>query len=460
MAEPLSGEPVSGEPDKTPRNSPFGVFDARHPPATDLVNECVHCGFCLSTCPTYALWGEEMDSPRGRIYLMKLGLEGQLRLDPTFVNHMDNCLGCMACLTACPSGVKYDKLIEATRAQIERNFPRPAPDRILRRMIFDIFPRPDRMRLLLAPLRIYQRSGLQSLMRRSGVFKLVPASLRAMENLTPPAPRRGKTNGSALPERVEAQGEPRLRVGMLLGCVQSVFFPEVNAATVRVLAAEGCEVFIPRDQCCCGALMIHAGEEKAALDYARRTIDAFDGVDVDKVVINAAGCGSNMKDYGYLLRDDPKYSDRARAFSAKCRDISEVLAGLEPRAPRHPLRLKVAYHDACHLQHAQGVKAQPRSLLGQIPQLQSVETADAALCCGSAGIYNLVRPGPAQELGERKVRNLLAAAPDIVATGNPGCVLQLRSGLRAAGSQVPVVHTMEVLDASIRGLVADVLLKR
>jgi glycolate oxidase iron-sulfur subunit len=327
-------------------------------------------------------------------------------------------------------------------------------------MIFDIFPRPDRMRLLLGPLRMYQRSGLQSLMRRSGIFKLLPASLRAVENLTPPAPRKKEAGANALPERVAAQGETRLRVGMLLGCVQSVFFPEVNAATVRVLAAEGCEVIIPKEQGCCGALMVHAGEETAALDYARRTIDAFERVAVDMVVINAAGCGSNMKEYGYLLRDDAKYSERAKVFSAKCRDISEVLAGLEPRAMRHPLRLKVAYHDACHLQHAQGVRAQPRAVLGQIPELQILETAEAALCCGSAGIYNLVRPEPAQELGERKVRNVLATVPDIVATGNPGCVLQLRSGLRAAGSHVPVLHTVEVLDASIRGLAAGVLLKR
>jgi len=453
-------EPLIGKAEKMPPESPFGIFDAQHPPSDDLVNECVHCGFCLSTCPTYALWGEEMDSPRGRIYLMKLGLDGEVPLDPTFVNHMDNCLGCMACMTACPSGVKYDKLIEATRAQIERNFPRPAVDGILRRMIFDIFPRPDRMRLMLGPLRMYQRSGLQSLMRRSGIFKLLPASLRAMENLTPPAPKRGETSGNALPERVAAQGESRLRVGMLLGCVQSVFFSEVNAATVRVLAAEGCEVITPREQGCCGALMVHAGEEKAALEYARRTIDAFERAAVGTVVINAAGCGSNMKEYGYLLRDDAKYSERAKDFSAKCRDISEVLAGLEPRAARHPLRLKVAYHDACHLQHAQGVRTQPRAVLGQIPELQILEIADAAFCCGSAGIYNLVRPAPAQELGERKVRNVLATAPDIVATGNPGCVLQLRSGLRAAGSQVPVVHMVEVLDASIRGLAAEGLLKR
>jgi len=446
------------EPANTSPDARSSAFDAHHPPSADLINECVHCGFCLATCPTYALWGEEMDSPRGRIYLMKLGLDGKVALDSTFVHHMDNCLGCMACMTACPSGVKYDKLIEATRAQIERNYSRAMPDGILRRMIFEIFPRADRMRLLLGPLRIYQRSGLQSIVRRSGLLKLLPASLRAMENLTPFAPRKA----AAMPERLPAQGEQRMRVGLLLGCVQSVFFPEVNAATARVLAAEGCEVIIPnpKNQGCCGALMIHAGEEEAALDYARRTIDAFERVAVDAIVINAAGCGSNMKEYGYLLRDDPSYSERAKVFSAKCRDISEVLAALEPRAPRHPLRMKVAYQDACHLQHAQGVRVQPRTVLGTIPELQILETAEAALCCGSAGIYNLVRPGPAKELGDRKVRNVLATAADIVATGNPGCVLQLRSGLRQAGSAVPVVHMIEVVDASIRGLSPESLLQK
>ena len=439
-----------------------GAFDPHHPPSPDLIDKCVHCGFCLATCPTYALWGEEMDSPRGRIYLMKLGLkeDGQVQLDPTFVNHMDNCLGCMACLTACPSGVQYDKLIEATRAQIERNYPRPATDRILRRMIFDLFPRPERLRRLLGPMRIYQRSGLQSLVRRSGLLKLLPASLGAMDALMPSSPGKTTTNDGVLPERIEAQGDRRLRVGLLAGCVQSVFFSEVNAATARVLAAEGCEVVIPRDQCCCGALMIHAGEEKQALDYARRTIDAFERAQVDKVVSNAAGCGSNLKDYGYLLREDTRYAERAKAFSAKCRDISEVLAELEPRAARHPIPLKVAYHDSCHLQHAQAVRTQPRAVLGKIPELQILEPAEAALCCGSAGIYNLVRPGPAKELGERKVRNVLATNPDIVASGNPGCLLQLRSGLRASGSELTVVHMVELVDASIRGLPAESLRKR
>jgi glycolate oxidase iron-sulfur subunit len=421
-----------------------------------LIDKCVHCGFCLPTCPTYSLWKEEMDSPRGRIYLMKLALEGQIALDRTFVHHMDNCLGCMACMTACPSGVQYDKLIEATRSQIERNYDRAMTAGFLRRMMFALLPRPDRLRLLLGPMRIYRRSGLQSLVRRSGLLRLLPERVSAIEALMPAA----ATNRSALPERLEAKGECRRRVGLLLGCVQQVFFAEVNLATAHVLAAEGCEVITPRDQGCCGALMLHTGEEEKALACARRTIEMFERAGVDAVVINAAGCGSSMKEYGYLLRDDPKYAERAKAFSAKCRDVSEVLAELEPRAPRHALPLKVAYHDSCHLQHAQGVRSQPRTVLGRIPELRILEPAEAALCCGSAGIYNLVKPGPAKELGDRKVHNLLATEAELIASGNPGCLLQLQSGLRRAGSAVPVVHTVQLVDASIRGLPAESLLRQ
>src|SRR5579864_8056085 len=435
-----------------------GGFDGHKPPPPELVADCVHCGFCLPTCPTYALWNEEMDSPRGRIYLMKMVLEGEAPLDPTFVNHMDNCLGCMACLTACPSGVKYDRLIEATRSQIERNHPRTIREQLLRKLIFEIFPRPDRLAHLLAPMRIYQRSGLQSLVRKSGILKMLPGNFRAMEALMPTVPQSAQ-NG-AFPEILSAKGERRLRVGLLLGCVQRVFFPEVNAATARVLVAEGCEVITPRDQGCCGALMVHAGEEQKALDYARQMIDAFDLTQVDAIAINAAGCGSNMKDYAILLQEDRKYAERAREFSAKCFDISEILARLEPRATRHPLPLKVAYHDACHLQHAQNVRVQPRAVLKSIPGLEIVEVAEAALCCGSAGIYNLVRPEPAQELGKRKVRNLLASSPDVVTSGNPGCLLQLRSEMTLSGKQVPVLHTVELLDAAIRGVAPEALLRR
>jgi glycolate oxidase iron-sulfur subunit len=242
--------------------------------------------------------------------------------------------------------------------------------------------------------------------------------------------------------------------------VQSVLFPDVNAATVRVLAAEGCEVFIPAGQGCCGALMVHAGEHGLALDYARRLIDVFEEEQVDTIVSNAAGCGSNLKDYAYLLRDDPQYAERARAFSAKCRDISEVLASLSPRAPRQALPLRVAYHDACHLQHAQSVRLQPRAVLATIPELEVLEVAEPSLCCGSAGIYNLVRPGPAEELGKRKVRNIFATAPGIVASGNPGCLLQLQRGMKAAGSKIPVVHFVQILDASIRGIPPELLFKK
>lgn len=435
-----------------------GGFDAHHPPSRNLIADCVHCGFCLPTCPTYALWNEEMDSPRGRIYLMKMVLEGQAPLNSTFVNHMDNCLGCMACLTACPSGVKYDRLIEATRAQIERNHPRTLSERLLRKLIFEIFPHHERLAHLAVLMRIYQRSGLQTLVRKSGILTLLPGNIRTMEALMPVVAEPA-SNGT-FQEVLPAKGERRLRVGLLLGCVQRVFFPEVNAATARVLVSEGCEVIIPRDQGCCGALMVHAGEEKKALEHARQMIDAFDLAQVDAIAINAAGCGSNMKDYAILLQEDAKYAERARAFSAKCFDISEILARLEPRATRHALSLKVAYHDACHLQHAQNVRQQPRAVLRTIPGLEIVEVAESALCCGSAGIYNLVRPEPAKELGKRKVRNLLAPSPDLVVSGNPGCLLQLRSGMNQAGNHLPVLHTVELLDAAIQGVSPESLRKR
>jgi glycolate oxidase iron-sulfur subunit len=422
-------------------------YDAHHPPSSELIDKCVHCGFCLPVCPTYVLWNEEMDSPRGRIYLMKMVAEGAATINQTWVGHFDSCLGCMACVTACPSGVEYGKLIEATRAQIERRYTRPPGEIRFRHFLFSIFTRPDRLRALLLPLRLYQKAGLESLVRRMGILKLLPARLRAMEALLPQVPAQ-----ETLPELIPAQGERRRRVGLLLGCVQRVLFPQVNAATARVLAAEGCDVVAPKTQPCCGALLVHAGEEEQAVKFARQTIDAFEKAEVDTVIINAAGCGSNVKDYSHLLRDDPEYAARAKVFAAKCRDISEFLAELEPRATRHPLRLRVAYHDACHLQHAQGVRSQPRAVLGRIPQLELLEIPEAAICCGSAGIYNLVQPEAATELGDRKAGHIAELEADTVVSGNPGCLLQLRSALGRAGQKLPVHHFVELLDASIRGV--------
>jgi glycolate oxidase iron-sulfur subunit len=445
-------------------------FDPHHAPEKSLLADCVHCGFCLPACPTYVLWGEEMDSPRGRIYMMQKAAEGNAPLDQTFRTHMDNCLGCMACMTACPSGVQYDKLIEDTRAQVERNIPRTPADSLFRKLLFATFPHPSRLRTLAAPLFLYQRSGLQALVRFSGLLKFLPKRLAAMEALLPRVrlssrsavrlSSRSAAEGSASLPNPMATGTPRLRVGMLTGCVQQVFFSHVNQATARVLAAEGCEVIAPQNQTCCGALMVHAGLDDQAAAMARRIIALFEHANVDTIVINAAGCGSTMKDYGHLLRDDAQWADRARAFSAKCRDITEVLSELEPHATRHPLSLRIAYHDACHLRHAQGIYQQPRTLLAGIPGLEVADVAESSLCCGSAGVYNLLQPEPAQQLGDRKVAHLLATHADAVVSANPGCLLQLSSGLRRAGQkELPTFHMIELLDASIRGVSPEQLVR-
>ena len=428
-----------------------GAFDAHHPPSSDLLADCVHCGFCLPPCPTYALWSRETDSPRGRIHLMKVALEGKARITPEFARHFDTCLGCMACVTACPSGVQYDKLVEAARPQIERHVERPLGDRLFRGLIFALFPYPRRLRWVAIKLWGYQRFGIRWLVRATGLLNLLPARLRALEAVAPRFSLRGVL--SSMPAVVPAAGERRRRVALLLGCVQRVFFSDVNRATARVLAAEGCEVVIPRAQGCCGALMLHAGLEDDAAAMARRFIDAFEPslAEVDAIVINAAGCGSTLKEYGHLLRDDPEYASRAAGLAAKCRDISEVLADLEPRAPRHPVRMRVAFHDACHLQHAQGVSAEPRRVLSTIPELDVRDVPEGGLCCGSAGIYNLVEPEAAGELGSRKARNVLTTGAEAVVSSNPGCLLQLGSALEREGRPLRTLHLVEMVDASIQG---------
>jgi glycolate oxidase iron-sulfur subunit len=414
-------------------------------PQRELIDDCVHCGFCLPHCPTYLNWGEEMDSPRGRIDLMRGLRTGQMPMTPTVAAHFDRCLGCMACVTACPSGVRYDVLIEETRAYVEQKYRRGFWDRLHRWMIFQVFPYPRRLRAMAAFLLVYVWTGMRWLVRQSGLSKLLPPRMRQLEELQPPVSLRMVF--SRLPARVPAAGEKRMRVALVAGCVQRIFNPGVNDATLRVLAAEGCEVIVPPGQGCCGALSMHAGREDESLRFARDLIERFSREPVDAVVINAAGCGSHLKDYARLFPEDP----RARAFAEKVRDVNELLAALPPRAPRRPLQLRIAMHDACHLVHAQRIKAQPRKLLGAIPGVTLVEVPDSEQCCGSAGIYNLVQPQSAEQIGQRKVDNVLSTRADLLASANPGCTLQIQKILRERGKHLPAAHPIEILDASISG---------
>lgn len=428
-------------------------FDAKQPPDPKLIDACVHCGFCLSTCPSYRVLGKETDSPRGRIYLMDAINEGQAPLSDASVQHFDTCLGCLACTTACPSGVKYDQLIAATRPQIERNYKRSLPDRLLRQLIFSLFPYPERLRLLLGPLGVYQRSGLQKLVRSLGWLKQLSPNLAAMESLLPKVSLESFHN--PIPAVVPAQGQRRYRVGMILGCVQRLFFSDVNTATVRVLTANGCEVVVPPTQGCCAALPAHQGQENQAQTIARQMIDSFADTEVDFIIINAAGCGHTLKEYGHLLQDDPIYRDRAKAFASKVRDVHEFLAMVGLTAELTPLQdqpLPIVYHDACHLLHGQKISVPPRQLLQQIPGVQLREPIDAALCCGSSGVYNMLQPEIADELGQRKVENLLDTEAQLIASPNPGCSLQIQKHLQLRGQTVPIMHPIELLDCSIRGV--------
>ncbi len=416
---------------------------------TDLISDCVHCGFCLPACPTYTSWGDEMDSPRGRIDLMK-GLErGVIALDDTVVAHFDQCLGCMGCVTACPSGVRYDLLIESTRAKIEKQYARGPFDKLFRELIFALFPYPKRLRLAALPLGAYVKSGLQKLVRRTKLTRFLPARFAQLEALTPPVVRETPLE----PFYPAATATARARVALVAGCVQRVFFPNVNAATIRVLTAEGCDVVVPQTQGCCGALSLHSGRDVEAKRFAAALIESFERERVDTIVINAAGCGSTLKEYGEIFATDDAWRDRARAFSEKVRDVNEFLAELEPIAVRHPIAARVAYHDACHLAHAQRIRTQPRALLTGIPGLELLEVPEGDQCCGSAGTYNLFQPKSALEIGERKVDNVLATRPDLLASANPGCTLQIQSVLRQRGVELRAAHPIEILDASIAGWV-------
>lgn len=397
---------------------------------TSLADDCVHCGFCLPTCPTYAIWHEEMDSPRGRIQLIQTHVAGGVPLPANVVEHIDRCLGCMACVTSCPSGVRYDRLVEIARDEIERSHPRPLGDGALRWALFRVLPYPDRMRRALR-------------LRRLGRALPLPGRLGPLAELAPP------WRATDAPGRVtRARGESRGRVGILTGCVQSVVFGDVNVATARVLAADGFDVIAPR-QGCCGALSAHAGRLEEARGFARRLVDVFEAADVGVVVVNAAGCGSHLKVVGSLLGDK-----RARRFAARVRDAGELLADVRPRASRHPLPLRVALHDPCHLRHAQRLPLAYESALARVPELELIEPGEQDVCCGSAGIYNVVQAGAARELGDRKAVHVAATAPQVLASPNPGCLVQVSQALRRAGTPLPALHPIELVDASIRGVSA------
>jgi glycolate oxidase iron-sulfur subunit len=414
-----------------------------------LLDDCVHCGFCLPACPTYQSWGEEMDSPRGRIHLMRGLADGTLTLDAGIVAHFDRCLGCMGCVPACPSGVKYDVLIEETRARIEERYDRGGFDALHRAVLFALLPYPRRLRVLAAFAWLYTRSGLQGLVRRSGLLSHLPRKLAQLEALMPDVDAAALTH--RLPLLTQAAPPRRYRVGLVAGCVQRVFFPGVNEATLRVLAAEGCEVVVPEGQGCCGALSIHAGRAAESKEMTKALIEAFEGQELDAIIVNAAGCGSNLKDYGRLFEKDAAWAGRAAAFSARTRDVTEFLASIPRVATRHPIAARIAFHDPCHLAHAQKVKEAPRALLAEIPGLTLLEIPDGDQCCGSAGIYNLVSPESSDEIGRRKADRVLSTKPDLLASANPGCSLQLRRLLGERGATLPMAHPVEILDASFAG---------
>ncbi len=417
----------------------MSAYDARRPPSPADLDACVHCGFCLPACPTYVLGGEEMDSPRGRIVLMAAGHESD-SVSEAMATHWDRCLGCLACVPACPSGVAYDRLIADARPQLERNFRRGARERLLRRAAFGTLTHRRRLRTLAPLARVGARLGARRLGRRLPDRSRLGAVLR----LTPRA--RPRVRLAAL---TPALGERRGRAALLVGCVQGAFFSGVNAATAEVLGAEGWEVARLDTPRCCGALQLHSGYEDEGLALMRALIAASEGADV--VVANAAGCGSAMKEAHRLLAADPAWAERAASFSARVRDVTELLAADEPRAASAPLPLRVAYHDACHLAHGQGLRAEPRLLLARIPGLELVEPAERDLCCGSAGLYNLLEPETAAALGRRKAEALLATGAEAIVAANPGCTLQLETYFEEAGRPLPIFHPVELLARALPG---------
>ena len=421
-----------------------------HGLSVEGVNQCVHCGLCLASCPTFSELGTEMDSPRGRIFMVKSLAEGRMTLSDSVVSHLSLCLDCRACETVCPAGVPYGQLIEAAKAEIEHARPGGVPRRIFRWLNFSLLlEHPPVLRAAAAALRAYQVSGLQRLVRATGLVHLLPGTLPAWEQLLPRIPPASERR--RLPARIAAEGERRGRVAMLEGCIQSVVFGAHNRATARVLARNGWDVVVPSAQGCCGALNAHGGDHARAVEMAKRTIDAFETAQADAIVVNTSGCGAHMKAFGTLLAGDRAYAARAERFARSVQDISEILAREPLRGPLAPVPMTVAYHDPCHVVHGQKIRTQPRSLLAQIPDLKLVELTESDWCCGSAGIYNLTQPEMAERLLRRKVNHIVETGAQAVVTANPGCILQIQLGLRARGRDVKVLHIVEVLDKAYGG---------
>ncbi|HET8724034.1 MAG TPA: (Fe-S)-binding protein [Anaeromyxobacteraceae bacterium] len=409
--------------------------------------DCVHCGFCLPVCPTWIAWGREPDSPRGRIEIARAMLDGAAPT-PEMVTHLDSCLGCMACLAACPSGVRYDAVIEEARARVEEAGVRTPADASRRSAIFALFPHPGRLRIAALFLWLWRASGARWFARASGLTRLFPFLAR-LDALAPDLTLSDAT--ATLAATTAAVGETRGRVALVGGCVQRVFFPGVNESTLRVLSAEGYEVVVPLGQGCCGALSVHAGRGEEARALTRDLVERLEASGADVFLVNAAGCGSHLKDLSHLFAGDPAWRDRAASFSRKVKDVTEFLAAVPARAERKPIPGKVAYHSPCHLGHAQGIQDPPRALLRSIPGLELVEVPEGDQCCGSAGIYNLVQVEASDELGARKAANVLATGASFLASANPGCTLQVQRVLREKGASVQAAHPIEILDASIQG---------
>lgn len=414
--------------------------------------DCVHCGLCTAACPTYLETGNENDSPRGRIYLMRAVTDGRLELTDNVKGHLDLCLDCRSCETACPSGVQYGRLIEPFRVEMQQQAAASQPggsrDWFQRWILYGLFPYPNRLRWALAPAKIMQMLKLDRLAERIGLTKLLPERLRRMQRLLPPL----RARAPQLPERLPAIGPQRARVALFTGCVADAMFQHVNWATARVLQANGCEVIVPRNQACCGAIHYHSGAGDPALELARQNAEAFRIEDVDAVIINVAGCGSMLKDYGHVASElaatDSKTTDLLEKFARKVKDISEFLVALGPIPPKGEIPMKATYHDACHLCHAQKIRDQPRELLALVPGLKLVPLAESEICCGAAGSYNLTEGEMADRLADRKLNNILATGAEAVIMGNAGCSLQIQAALRDAGSSISVLHPMEILDMS------------